>query len=66
LELPQNLPNNGIGRRFAVFNGVSGRADCPNDECAEHTSGRDEEELATADFVDEEAGSDGSEQVENL
>jgi hypothetical protein len=61
-----NLPNNSIGSCLALFDAVSGRADCPDDESTEHTSGGDKEEFTTTDFINKEASGDGSDKVEDL
>lgn len=58
--------DDGVGGTSGAGDGEAGRADGPADEGDEHTGGGEEEELATTDLVDEEAGEDGDEEVEDL
>lgn len=62
----RNLPNHGIGGRFGAVDGKSRRADRPKYKHQKHTGGRDEEKLATADFIHEEAEENSNEEVEDL
>jgi hypothetical protein len=40
--------------------------DSPDDERAKHAGGRDQEELASTDLVDEEAHGDGYDKIDDL
>lgn len=60
------LPNDCIGRSSGTIDRESCRAYRPDTECHQHTGGRDDEELAPANLVHEEAEQDGGEEVENL
>lgn len=52
--------------RLGSRNGISCRADGPDDESDEHSRGRDEEQAAAADLVDEETHGQRDCEVEDL
>lgn len=58
--------NDGPGRSMVPGDRVPGGADGPDDEGPEHTTGGDEEELATTNLVDNEAHAQGDDEVADL
>ena len=58
--------NHSVRSRFVALDGELRGADSPDDEGAQHASGRDEEKLPTSNFVDEETHGQRHGEVDNL